>query len=171
MRQPLLRLDLPDEAATNAAGRLLAASIPETSTELLLGLSGELGAGKTTLARALLRALGVEGAVRSPSYTLVEPYEVAAGRVLHIDLYRLGHGDELELLGYRDLRAGSLLTLVEWPARAGRALGTPDLACELAYHDGARRLALAAATGAGEAWLAGFARRWYEKGGKEHSVK
>ena len=103
MREPGLTVPLDDPQATETLGHLLASTIPENSKELLLALSGELGAGKTTLARALLRSLGVSGPVRSPTYTLVEPYDVARGRVLHFDLYRLAGADELELIGYRDL--------------------------------------------------------------------
>lgn len=151
-------LDLADEAATNEAGRLLAQSIPEGSKELLVTLRGELGAGKTSLARAILRSLGARGAVRSPTYTLVEPYDLAAGRVLHLDLYRLASPEELDWLGYRDLRAGSLLTLVEWPERAGEALGRPDLEIELEYSGPGRRLRVKASGGVGRAWLEAFSQ-------------
>jgi tRNA threonylcarbamoyladenosine biosynthesis protein TsaE len=170
MRQPGLTLELPDAAATDAVGRLLAVSIPDTSNELLLTLDGELGSGKTTLARALLHALGVSGAVRSPTYTLVEPYDLDRGLVLHLDLYRLGDEEELDLLGYRDLRAGSRLTVVEWPARGGRALGTPDLAASLAYLKQGRRLELAPGTRAGQEWLAGFRRLWTARAPATDSV-
>ncbi len=121
-------------------------------------LRGELGAGKTSLARALLRALGASGPVRSPTYTLVEPYDLGRGKVLHLDLYRLAGSEELELIGYRDLRAGSLLTLVEWPERAGDTLGAPDLAADLEYAGNGRRLRLRASTEAGRDWLACLAR-------------
>jgi tRNA threonylcarbamoyladenosine biosynthesis protein TsaE len=146
---------LPDEAATTAAGAGLAASLPGISARsLLLALSGELGSGKTTLARGLLRALGVEGAIRSPTFTLVEPYATARGTVHHLDLYRLEPGGAaLEGLGYRDLRGLPGLVMVEWPERAGVALGAVDLEANLAHRDHGRRLELAASTESGRAWL------------------
>jgi tRNA threonylcarbamoyladenosine biosynthesis protein TsaE len=159
MREPGLIVDLEDEAATTRLGALLAETIPQESKELLLTLQGELGAGKTSLARALIRALGAAGPVRSPTYTLVEPYDLPRGRVLHLDLYRLSGGEELDLVGYRDLRAASLLALVEWPERAGGALGTADLEAELAYAGSGRRLRLRAGTPAGQAWLERLAHR------------
>jgi tRNA threonylcarbamoyladenosine biosynthesis protein TsaE len=160
MREPGLTVPLDDPEATEALGRLLASTIPENSKELLLALSGELGAGKTTLARALLRSLGVGGPVRSPTYTLVEPYDVSRGRVLHFDLYRLAGADELELIGYRDLRSASLLALVEWPERGGGALGTADLTCRLDYEGTGRRACLSAGTGPGQDWAGRLARSW-----------
>ena len=159
MRQPELSLDLGGEAATTRLGSLLAETIPQESKELLLTLQGELGAGKTSLARALIRSLGAAGPVRSPTYTLVEPYDLPRGRVLHLDLYRLSGGEELDLVGYRDLRAGSLLVLVEWPERAGEALGAADLEAELSYRGNGRQLLLRAGTSAGQAWLDGLAIR------------
>lgn len=152
-----MKYHLPDEAATRAAGAALAGTLPAGAGELLLTLAGELGAGKTTLARALLRARDVSGPVRSPTYTLVEPYEAGGQRILHLDLYRLGDDEELELLGYRDLRRDSLLTLVEWPERAAGALGVADLGATLAYLGTGRKLTLEAHTAAGERWLAALA--------------
>jgi tRNA threonylcarbamoyladenosine biosynthesis protein TsaE len=154
VRQSGLTQELKDEAATGQVGRQLADSIPQQSKELLLTLRGELGAGKTSLARALLRALGASGPVRSPTYTLVEPYQVDSRRLLHCDLYRLSGADELAVLGYRDLRADSVLTVVEWPERAGAALGPVDLACDLGYEGEGRRVRLASGSPAGERWLA-----------------
>jgi len=158
MREPALTLALEDEATTGAAGRWLAQSIPVGSKELLLTLRGELGAGKTCLARAILRALGAAGPVKSPTYTLVEPYELPPGRVLHLDLYRLAGPEELEWLGYRDLREGSLLTLVEWPERAPGALGQADLEAELDYLGTGRQLRLRPGGAPGRAWLDAFRR-------------
>jgi tRNA threonylcarbamoyladenosine biosynthesis protein TsaE len=151
---------LPDEAATTAAGAALARALPELRRHsLLLGLSGELGSGKTTLARGLLRALGVAGSIRSPTYTLVEPYETARGTVHHLDLYRLRDGTtELESLGYRDLRAMPGLVMVEWPERAGSALGAPDLQATITAQDAGRRLVIAPASGSGSEWLAAVSR-------------
>lgn len=147
---------LADEAATVRAGAALAAGLPDLSRRsLLLGLSGELGSGKTTLARSLLRALGVTGTIRSPTFTLVEPYETARGSVSHLDLYRLEPGARaLEAIGYRDLRGHPGLVMVEWPERAGTALGDTDLKVDLEHRGTGRRVSLAAAGESGRAWLA-----------------
>jgi tRNA threonylcarbamoyladenosine biosynthesis protein TsaE len=130
----ILRLALADEAATLAAGARLAralSGIPETSrVPLVVFLSGPLGAGKTTFVRGALRELGIAGAIRSPSYTLVEEYSAAGWDVLHLDLYRLGGADDLAELGLRDRHRGAALFLVEWPERAPGALPA-DLVLEL----------------------------------------
>jgi tRNA threonylcarbamoyladenosine biosynthesis protein TsaE len=147
---------LVDEAATMDAGAAFARSLPDLlKLSLLLGLSGELGSGKTTLARGLLRALGVTGAIRSPTFTLVEPYATARGGIHHLDLYRLENGaSALEGLGYRDLRGSPGLVIVEWPERGGVALGAPDLSVRLSHRERGRRLELEASTESGRAWLA-----------------
>ena len=151
-----MELNLPDEAATTCAGSALAGGLPGLATRsLLFTLSGELGSGKTTLARALLRALGITGTIRSPTFTLVEPYETVRGSVHHLDLYRLAPGAAaLEGLGYRDLRGQAGLVLVEWPERAGAALGTPDLTAQLDHQGTGRRISLAAHGESGREWLA-----------------
>ncbi len=151
-----MELSLPDESATTCTGAALALGLPGLGQRsLLLALSGELGSGKTTLARALLRALGVVGTIRSPTFTLVEPYETSRGAVHHLDLYRLSPGAAaLEGLGYRDLRGQPGLVLVEWPERAGAALGSPDLTVQLAHGGSGRQVSLAAGSESGRAWLA-----------------
>lgn len=151
-----MELILADEAATTCAGTALARGLPDPGTRsLLFTLSGELGSGKTTLARALLRALGVTGTIRSPTFTLVEPYETTRGIVHHLDLYRLAPGAAaLDGLGYRDLRGQPGLVLVEWPERAGLALGAPDLEAQLDHQGAGRRISLAAHGESGRRWLA-----------------
>lgn len=150
-----MELSLPDEAATQRVGASLARSLPDLGRQsLLVALAGELGSGKTTLARALLRALGVEGTIRSPTFTLVEPYETGRGRVHHLDLYRLEPGAAaLEAIGYRDIRGQPGLVLVEWPERAGAALGTADLAVGLRHEGTGRRISLGAGSPSGRGWL------------------
>lgn len=131
---------LPDEAATAALGRALADALPPDIGGWMVLLSGELGAGKSALARAVLRALGHTGSVPSPTYTLVEPYEVRQGTVYHIDLYRIRDPGELEFLGWSDLRDG--LVLVEWPERAPALAAEADLEIRLDYAGFGRRAEL-----------------------------
>lgn len=148
-----VRIDLRDEAATTAFGDGLAKALPADTTGWLISLKGELGAGKTTLARALLEGLGHTGPVPSPTYTLVEPYTLGSRRVFHVDLYRIGDEAELEFLGWDDLREG--LILLEWPERAPGASAAADLAIGLSYAGAGRAASLGAATERGERWLQG----------------
>ena len=144
---------LADEAATRAVGAALADALPEPGQRdraLLLTLSGELGAGKSTLIRALLRRLGVTGPVRSPSYTLVEPYRTGGRLLLHVDLYRLGGPEEVEYLGLRDEFALADAILVEWPERGQGVLPEPDLGLRLEYADTGRLLSLSSESELGE---------------------
>jgi tRNA threonylcarbamoyladenosine biosynthesis protein TsaE len=103
-------------------------------------LSGDLGAGKTTLVAGLLEALGHRGPVRSPTYTLIEPYRLADRDIYHCDLYRLRHPQELDDLGLRELRAPGSVLLVEWPERAEGRLGATDLILHLTYQDSGRSI-------------------------------
>jgi tRNA threonylcarbamoyladenosine biosynthesis protein TsaE len=116
-------------------------------------LQGELGTGKTTLTRGLLRGLGYQGKVRSPTYTLVEPYQVAQGTVYHLDLYRLGSPDELEWLGLRDMLGEQALLLVEWPGRGAGVLPAPDLEIHIEYAGEGREVILTAVSATGERML------------------
>jgi tRNA threonylcarbamoyladenosine biosynthesis protein TsaE len=145
---------LPGAADTDRLGAAIAYSCPwRAPGPRLLFLSGELGAGKTTLAAAVLAALGVEEAVRSPSYALLETYELAAGLALHLDCYRLNDARELEQLGLRDYYHDRALWLVEWPERGGALLPAPELAVSLQIVDQGRRAGIAARSGVGAVWL------------------
>lgn len=144
--EPDRPLTLADADATEALGAALAAHLPERA---LISLAGDLGAGKTTLVRGLLRALGHGGAVRSPTYTLVEPYELAGRRVYHLDLYRLADPEELEFIGIRDLLGPPAVLLVEWAERGAGMLPPADLAVHLATAGAGREAVLKASTEAG----------------------
>lgn len=137
--------------ATEALGAQLAVALPENCR---IDFTGELGAGKTTLVRGLLRALGHAGAVRSPTYTLIEPYQVADRRLYHLDLYRLSDPEELEYIGLRDLLHEPAVLLVEWPERGAGILPEPDLAITLTVAGMIRLARLVAHTPIGAALLA-----------------
>ncbi len=144
-------IPLADPAATDALGRQLASCQPQGA---VVFLDGPLGSGKSSLARAWLRALGVTGAVKSPTYTLVERYPLAVGgEAAHLDLYRLAEAGELDFLGLDEL-ADAHLWLVEWPERAALGLPKPDLRIRLAMAGAGRVATLQAASPRGEAWLA-----------------
>ncbi|MBJ6978185.1 tRNA (adenosine(37)-N6)-threonylcarbamoyltransferase complex ATPase subunit type 1 TsaE [Luteimonas sp. MC1782] len=145
-------MSLVDAEATGALGAALASTQPAMA---VVHLHGDLGAGKSTLARAWLRALGVTGPVRSPTYTLVERYPLAGGgEALHLDLYRIGDAGELEFLGLDD--ADARLWLVEWPDRGLGALPAPDLQVELEVSGTGRGCRLSFNGDAGGRWLAAF---------------
>ena len=141
-------IHLANEAATNVLAGALARQLPERA---VVWLHGDLGAGKSTLARAMLRALGVQGAIRSPTYTLVERYPIAAGDALHLDLYRIGDAGELEFLGL-DADDGRLW-LVEWPERGVGALPPADLHIRLDVAGHGRAIRLEAGSDSGREWL------------------
>ena len=118
-------------------------------------LQGELGAGKTTLCRGVLQACGHSGVVKSPTYTLVEPYELAAATVYHFDLYRLGDPEELEYMGIRDYFEPGNVCLIEWPDKGRGILQSPDLELTISVTPPGRRLNLTSHTDQGEAVVAG----------------
>ena len=138
---------IEDEAALVALGEQLASACRPGMT---LYLSGELGAGKTTLTRGIVRGLGHDGAVKSPTYTLVEPYLDLSIPVYHFDLYRLGDAEELEFMGIRDYLDTDALVVVEWPERGQGVLPAPDLAITIEVSGGARRVQVIADCEAGE---------------------
>ena len=139
-----------DVAALTGFARSLAPVVAEGGT---IYLAGELGAGKTTFARALLGALGVDGRVKSPTYSLIESYVANGLAIHHLDLYRIAAADEVEWLGLRDLAVGQYLWLIEWPERAAAALPAPDLVVNLAHAQHGRDLRVEAASTRARQWL------------------
>jgi tRNA threonylcarbamoyladenosine biosynthesis protein TsaE len=144
---------LTNEEATVAAGRRLGAvCIPGT----VLFLEGDLGAGKTTFCRGFLRAFDYSASVKSPTYTLVEPYELPSGLIYHFDLYRLGHAEELEYMGIRDYFSADSICLIEWPERGAGVLPLPDLKVRISVHGNGRFLDVVAVTPLGEQLAANY---------------
>jgi len=135
-----VRVRLQGQAAQIDFGRRIAAHLHPPCN---VYLQGDLGTGKTTLVRGILRGLGHTGPVRSPTYTLLEPYALGAMCLYHLDLYRLGDPEELEYLGLRDLLDGRNLLLVEWPERGRGVLPAPDLTIRIEHAGEARSLDLA----------------------------
>jgi tRNA threonylcarbamoyladenosine biosynthesis protein TsaE len=144
-----MNVDLPDEAATVAFAARVARALPESLGGITLLLEGDLGSGKSTFARALIRALGHSGPVPSPTYTLVEPYQVAAGGIYHVDLYRVSSEEELRYLGWNELDSG--FRLVEWPDRAPGIAAEADLVLTLEYAGSGRGACLEPVSARGEA--------------------
>ncbi|WP_434456823.1 tRNA (adenosine(37)-N6)-threonylcarbamoyltransferase complex ATPase subunit type 1 TsaE [Stutzerimonas urumqiensis] len=154
-----LTLHAEGEDAMLALGARLAEA---TAGRGVIYLHGDLGAGKTTLSRGLIRGFGHAGKVKSPTFTLVEPYEIGDVQVFHFDLYRLADPEELEFLGIRDYFEGESLCLIEWPERGAGILPKADLDITITPHGAGRTVRLAAHTGRGAAWcglLAGVERQ------------
>ena len=149
MTGAVLRRVLSDEEATTQLAAALAASQPGPG---VVYLRGDLGAGKSSLARAWLRSLGVTGTIRSPTYTLVERYPLGDSEALHLDLYRIGSGGELEFLGLDSEPAS--LWLVEWPERGVGGLPAADLVIALSIHGRGRLVDIVAASPLGARWVA-----------------
>ncbi len=132
---------LADEAATLTFGARLAETLRSPKTPgALVFLRGELGAGKTTLVRGILRAFGHEAAVKSPTYTLLEPYEQLDPPVLHFDFYRVGDSEELDFIGLDELLDSDAIKLIEWPEMAKGRLPEPDLELKLSLEGEGRRI-------------------------------
>ncbi len=129
-------MELANAAATEKLGKDLIELLPEDSGGWMILLRGELGTGKSTLARSMIRALGHHGYVPSPTYTLVEPYRLNAMTVHHVDLYRISDASELEFLGWPDLRDG--LLLIEWPERVDGLAEQGDVLIDLSYRGDGR---------------------------------
>ncbi len=143
---------LPDPRVTDQLAAQLAEALPADSDGWLILLQGEVGSGKSTLARAMLHTLGHEGAVPSPTYTLVEPYKLAERTVYHVDLYRISDASELTFLGWDDLRDG--LLLVEWPERVEHLADDADVLIELEYRGDGRLARLSGISERGRALVA-----------------
>lgn len=149
-----LRILLPDAEATAHAGARLA---PGIAPGMLVTLSGELGAGKTTLVRGILRALGWVGPVKSPTYTLLEHYTVSSLYFYHFDLYRFSEPEEWDRAGFSEYLRPDTVCVLEWPERAAGWLPAGDLEIRLEHADTARLLTVGATSAAGSACLAAFA--------------
>ena len=147
-------LYLADEEAMTAFGERIAKT---TQGHGLIFLEGDLGAGKTTLSRGIIRGLGHVGAVKSPTFTLVEPYEIGDIRAFHFDLYRLVDPEELEYLGIRDYFEDDALCLIEWPRKGAGFLPKPDLTITISPQDSGRSLKILSQGSRGEAWCAALA--------------
>lgn len=140
---------LADEAATLALGAQLGQL---SGGRGVIYLEGDLGAGKTTLTRGLLHSLGHKGAVKSPTFTLVEPYTLACGNAWHFDLYRLADPEELEFLGIRDYFSADELCIIEWPQQGQGGLPVPDLRIFMKPEQDGRRVQLEPCTPRGAQW-------------------
>ncbi|MDR2872229.1 MAG: tRNA (adenosine(37)-N6)-threonylcarbamoyltransferase complex ATPase subunit type 1 TsaE [Xanthomonadaceae bacterium] len=144
----MMRLDLENDEATERLGQVLAVTRPNSA---VVYLHGALGMGKSTLARAILRKLGVQGPIRSPSYTLLERYPLSEGEAWHLDLYRIADAGELDFLGLDEVAAD--LWLVEWPEHGEGFLPAADLRISLSQSGTGRAAVLCADSEAGAEWL------------------
>lgn len=142
-----VQVELASEAAMIQFGQRIAELVTE---RLLITLKGDLGSGKTTLSRGILKGLGHQGAVKSPTYTLVEPYQLDLGAVYHFDLYRLVDAEELEYIGFTDYLADGKLCLIEWPEQGAGFLPQADIAIEINQLGEGRCVTLCAYSACGE---------------------
>jgi len=149
-----IELFLADEAQTLALGAQLAHL---TAGHGLLFLQGDLGAGKTTLSRGIIQGLGHQGSVKSPTFTLVEPYVVGDLQIWHFDLYRLADPEELEFLGVRDYLAEDDLCIIEWPQQGQGVLPEPDLHISMYAQQQGRRVVLTPYSARAKQWCAALA--------------
>ncbi len=148
-----LQYFLADEQATIALGNALASVVRLQSKGVIVYLQGDLGAGKTTLTRGFVQGLGHQGKVKSPTYTLVEPYELPPWQVYHFDLYRLADPEELEFMGIRDYFAENCCCFIEWPERGAGLLANADIMLNIAYSGTQREATLVAQSAWGDTFL------------------
>ncbi|MBH0040297.1 tRNA (adenosine(37)-N6)-threonylcarbamoyltransferase complex ATPase subunit type 1 TsaE [Pseudoalteromonas sp. SWN166] len=139
---------LTDEVATVSMGNRVADIIEQGA---VIYLHGDLGAGKTTFTRGVVHGFGHTGKVKSPTYTLVEPYELERANVYHFDLYRLGDPEELEYMGIRDYFSPDAICVVEWPEKGGEFIPVPDLDITLSYVGNERKIVINSASERGVA--------------------
>lgn len=150
---------LTDEAATVALGENLAKVLQwqvdgqQAQQSLVVFLNGDLGAGKTTLTRGFVRGMGHKGNVKSPTYTLVEPYELPPWQVYHFDLYRLADPEELEYMGIRDYFCDNCCCFIEWPEKGAGLLANADIIINMVYQDEHRMIDLSACSKRGDGVL------------------
>jgi len=149
-----MHMHLPSADHTEALGAALARALPDAAAlGAVIYLHGDLGAGKTTCVRSLLRAVGVTRPVRSPTYTLVETYATQGLECIHVDLYRLNGALDAEALGLRDMAGPASLLLIEWPEKGGAGIPRPDLELHIEYAQEGRQGRFSSRTSFGERWL------------------
>ncbi len=146
------------QICTEAETRQLASQLAQyLKAPLWLHLEGNLGAGKTTFTRYVLRALGHKGSVKSPTYTLVEPYQLSIGNFLHFDLYRLGEPEELDYLGIRDYIESDTIAFVEWPSKGKGFLPIPDICIKIVMDKTKRNIEISGSSVKGEKIISALA--------------
>jgi tRNA threonylcarbamoyladenosine biosynthesis protein TsaE len=144
-----MQILLEDEQKMQVFGEKIAQVIGQINAPLLILLNGDLGAGKTTLSRGILNGLGHRGSVKSPTYTLVEPYDLEIGKVFHFDLYRLVDPEELYDIGFNDYLSESQLCMIEWPDKGGSLLPKADISLQINSNGTGRQVILTAQTSLG----------------------
>ena len=149
----MFEIEVEGEARQEQIGRCLAMNC---QPPCIVYLEGDLGAGKTTLARGFMRGVGYQGRVKSPTYTLLEPYELEKVSCYHFDLYRLSDAEELEYLGIKDLLKPDAYMLIEWPEKGIGGLPSPDIVLRIAHQGDARQIEFRAESGKGKEILQGI---------------